>query len=63
MSGPDLRHEAGIAIPFRQTDITLRNMDWLREAVAHYVAAPGNGAGNGKASARPHDHLQDRLAT
>jgi hypothetical protein len=38
-------------------------MDWLREAVAHYVAAPGNGAGNGKASARPHDHLQDRLAT
>jgi potassium efflux system protein len=60
-------NEAGIAIPFRQTDVTLRNMDWLREALAHYVsAAPGNGAGsgNGKAAAPSDGHLQrDRLAT
>src|SRR6266446_7029145 len=25
-------NEAGIAIPFRQTDATPQNMDWLREA-------------------------------
>jgi small-conductance mechanosensitive channel len=45
--------EAGIAIPFRQTDVTLRNMDWLREAVAEYVSGPtsGKGSGNGKPAA------------
>ncbi len=35
----DAFNEAGIAIPFRQTDVTLRNVDWLREAVAEYVSA------------------------
>src|SRR5262249_45536726 len=49
--------EAGIAIPVRQTDVTLRNMDGLREVLAPSVAAPGHdaGAGNGKAAARPDD--------
>jgi small-conductance mechanosensitive channel len=60
-------NEAGIAIPFRQTDVTLRNVDWLRETLTHHVSpAPGNGAGsgNGKAAAPSDGHLQrDRLAT
>jgi small-conductance mechanosensitive channel len=45
---------AGIAIPFRQTDVTLQNMDWLREAVAEYVSGShnGTGPGNGKPAAR-----------
>jgi potassium-dependent mechanosensitive channel len=49
----DAFNEAGIAIPFRQTDVTLRNMDWLREAVADYASASrnGTGAGNGKPAA------------
>jgi potassium-dependent mechanosensitive channel len=48
----DAFNEAGIAIPFRQTDATPRNMDWLREAVAEYIAGShnGTGSGNGKAS-------------
>src|SRR3981189_3407495 len=51
----DAFDEAGIAIPFRQTDVTLRNMEWLREAVTDYVSAPSNGkaSGNGKPAA-PH---------
>jgi potassium efflux system protein len=51
----DAFNEAGIAIPFRQTDATPRNMDWLREAVAEYIARSHNGAGsgNGKASGTP----------
>jgi hypothetical protein len=38
-------------MPFRQTDATPQNMDWLREAVAEYVSASskGIGSGNGKA--------------
>jgi potassium efflux system protein len=51
----DAFNEAGIAIPFRQTDATPRNMDWLREAVAEYIARShnGTGSGNGKASGTP----------
>jgi small-conductance mechanosensitive channel len=59
-------NEAGIAIPFRQTDVTLRNMDWLREAVADYVSAPrdGMGSGNGKPAPRSDAHSRrDRVAT
>jgi potassium efflux system protein len=50
----DAFNEAGIAIPFRQTDVTLRNMDWLRDAVAEYVSGSynGTGSGNGKPAAR-----------
>jgi potassium efflux system protein len=72
-TGTDLRiaileafNAAGIAIPFRQTDVTLRNMDWLREAIADYVSAPRNGAGagNGKSAALSDAHaLRDRAAT
>jgi potassium-dependent mechanosensitive channel len=48
----DAFNEAGIAMPFRQTDATPQNTDWLREAVAEYMAGSHNGtaSGNGKAS-------------
>ena len=72
-TGTDLRiaileafNAAGIAIPFRQTDVTLRDMDWLREAMADYVSAPRNraGAGNGKPAALSDAHpLRDRVAS
>jgi potassium-dependent mechanosensitive channel len=47
--------EAGIAMPFRQTDGTPQNMDWFREAVAEYVSRShnGSGSGNGKAYGTP----------
>ena len=47
----DAFNEAGIAMPFRQTDATPQNMDWLREVVADYVSGSynGTGSGNGKA--------------
>jgi small-conductance mechanosensitive channel len=47
--------EAGIAMPFRQTDATPQNMDWFREAVAEYVSRShnGSGSGNGKAYGTP----------
>ncbi len=40
---------AGIVIPSRQTEVTVREMEWLREAVNHYIAKPKNGhaPGNG----------------
>jgi potassium-dependent mechanosensitive channel len=40
--------ESGIVIPFGQTDVTIRKMDWLRDLIADY-AAPANAqhAGNG----------------
>ena len=40
---------SGIVIPSRQTDVTLREIDWLRDAVKQYVANSYNGraAGNG----------------
>jgi hypothetical protein len=48
----DAFDEAGIAMPFRQTDAMPQNMDWLREAVAEYVSgSKGIGSGNGKAPA------------
>jgi small-conductance mechanosensitive channel len=48
----DAFNEAGIAMPFqqRQTDVTSRNLDWLREAAAEYASgSKGIGSGNGKA--------------
>ena len=47
----DAFNEAGIAMPFRQTDAMSQNMDWLREVVAEYVSgsSKGIGSGNGKA--------------
>jgi small-conductance mechanosensitive channel len=44
-------NEAGIVIPFGQTDVTIRKMDWLRDIVAEY-ASPANAqhAGNGRRS-------------
>src|SRR5215831_4918298 len=40
--------DTGIVIPFGQTDVTIRKMDWLRDIVAEY-ASPANAqhAGNG----------------
>ena len=45
----DAFQAAGIAIASQQTDITLRDMDWLRDAVKLYVAnaLDGHAAGNG----------------
>ncbi len=45
----DAFHAAGIAIASQQTDITLRDMDWLRDAVKLYVAnaLDGHTAGSG----------------
>jgi potassium-dependent mechanosensitive channel len=40
---------AGIAIPTRQTDITVRDIDWLRDAVRQYVANAGDGENSRKA--------------
>ena len=39
----DAFHDAGIAMASQQTDITLRDMDWLRDAVQLYVANALNG--------------------
>ena len=41
--------EAGIEIPFGQTDVTVRKMDWLRDMIAEYTSSPvdrhqGNGS-------------------
>jgi potassium-dependent mechanosensitive channel len=51
----DAFNEAGLAMPFRQTDAMPQNMDWLREAVAEYVSRShnGSGSGNGKAYRTP----------
>ncbi len=40
--------QAGIRIAFLQTDVTVRNIDRLREAVAEYVSGPYNGRRDGK---------------
>ena len=40
--------QAGIVIPFGQTDVTIRKMDWLRDIVAEYASpAPAQHSGNG----------------
>jgi small-conductance mechanosensitive channel len=39
--------QADIRVAFLQTDVTVRNIDRLREAVSHYVPAPTNGHGDG----------------
>jgi potassium-dependent mechanosensitive channel len=46
---------AGIVIPARQTDITVRDIDWLRDAVKHYMASTYNGhtVGNRSEAAAP----------
>jgi small-conductance mechanosensitive channel len=51
----DAFNEAGIAMPFRQTDPMPQNVDWFREAVAEYVSRShnGSGSGNGKAYGTP----------
>ena len=41
--------EAGIEIPFGQTDVVVRKMDWLRDVIAEYTSSPvdqrrGNGS-------------------
>lgn len=40
--------QAGIRIAFLQADVTVRNIDRLREAVAEYVSGPYNGRSGGK---------------
>ncbi|HXW29895.1 MAG TPA: mechanosensitive ion channel domain-containing protein [Xanthobacteraceae bacterium] len=41
----DAFNEAGVVFPFPQTEVTIRDIDWVRAAVAEYVS----GAHNGKA--------------
>jgi potassium-dependent mechanosensitive channel len=44
----DAFNEAGIVIPFGQTDVALRKMDWLRDVIAEYMPLPADrGVGNG----------------
>jgi small-conductance mechanosensitive channel len=47
----DAFKQAGIRIAFLQADVTVRNIDRLREAVSEYVSGPHNG--NGAAAQRP----------
>jgi len=42
----DAFKQAGIRLAFLQTDITVRNIDRLREAVSDYVSGPRNGKGS-----------------
>jgi small-conductance mechanosensitive channel len=44
--------QAGIRIAFLQTDGTVRSIERLREAVAHYVPYPANGRGDGNQAPR-----------
>ena len=51
----DAFKQAGIRIAFLQRDVTVRNIDMLREAVADYVSGPFNGgsAGHLRPAPRP----------
>ena len=42
-------NEEGISIPSRQTDVTIREMEWLREAVTQYMATEYSGRLSGNA--------------
>jgi potassium efflux system protein len=55
----DAFNETGITIPFRRTDVTLRNTDWLRDAVAGYASDSYNGrtSATGSPASR---HLPER---
>ena len=45
--------EAGIVMPTGQTDVTIRNVDWLREAIVHDAPSLRASSGNGiRAAAR-----------
>ena len=46
----DAFNEADIVMPSGQTDVTIRNADWLRKAFAHDAPSPKPGSGN---SVRP----------
>jgi small-conductance mechanosensitive channel len=39
--------DAGIAMPTGQTDVTIRNADWLREAIVYDAPSLRPGSGNG----------------
>jgi small-conductance mechanosensitive channel len=39
-------NDAGIVIPSRQTDVTIRDIGWLREAVSQYMGNAHNANGN-----------------
>jgi potassium-dependent mechanosensitive channel len=39
----DAFNEAGIVFPYPQTEVTIRDMDWLRAAIAEYVSSAYNG--------------------
>ncbi|MFL6795955.1 MAG: mechanosensitive ion channel family protein [Xanthobacteraceae bacterium] len=59
----DAFKDAGIAIPFRQTEITVRDMEGLRQAVGASAAHANGAAGvNGKTAHRAAEHARaDRL--
>ena len=58
----DAFDEAGIVIPFRQTDVTIRNMDWLRNAVSEYASHSRNGKGPGNGKEVPgHEGGRERI--
>jgi small-conductance mechanosensitive channel len=72
-TGTDLRFaildtfsQAGIALPFRQADVTLRNADWLREGMIEHASAAsrnGPGSGNGRPAAQSEEPSpRDRLS-
>jgi potassium-dependent mechanosensitive channel len=50
----DAFNEAGIVFPTPQTEITIRDMDWLRAAIADYASGAynGKGADNGNPASR-----------
>jgi small-conductance mechanosensitive channel len=44
--------QAGIRMAFLQTDVTVRTIEKLREAVSNYVSGPANGRGDGLQASR-----------